>query len=397
VSDGRTTDGDGFEDRIERALRGAGDAARPRPGFREELRGRFVDGSLAPAEPAAPAPARGRVLPLPRWLAYPAAAAILAGAFALSGALGPKPVPETPSPYPASVDAAERALRAAEASVARAPQLAGVAWQRHIVEGRPWLLPPDQSFADGRELRGLGKFAATVEERLRRALPEAAAREALPVVTVAAPTREAFEALVAPRLEPETLDEFNIAFALADLRVLLLAPKALDPGGPPCEPMYVLHESAHSWIHARCAPGARLPLWIDEGIAGVAEKKTEYTLDWCRRVLGCAGADGLDPFKPGEVLELADFGSMVRLVAKRAPRPEEPLSLVSVFYAHAESLVLFLSEDGTDAERARRAAFGKWLEGVLDGKTTDAASTAKAFGFESPEALFAARDAWLSK
>jgi hypothetical protein len=86
---------------------------------------------------------------------------------------------------------------------------------------------------------------------------------------------------------------------------------------------------------------------------------------------------------------------MARLISSRAPRPEEPCSLVPVFTAHAEGLVLFLTDESDGA--ARRDAFGKWLLGALDGKGTDPEATAKALGYETPEALFAARDAWLGR
>jgi hypothetical protein len=100
----------------------------------------------------------------------------------------------------------------------------------------------------------------------------------------------------------------------------------------------------------------------------------------------------MDPFTPEEVLAQAEFGAMARLVASRAPRPDDPYTLVILFGAHAEGLVLFLTDE---AEPARRDLFVRWLGERLDGKPTDPAATAKDLGFGSVEALFAARDAWL--
>jgi hypothetical protein len=409
VSDGRDADGDGFEDRIARAMKGAGGAARPRPEFRDGLRERFVDGALAPAVPAspgdgAPAPVRagGRALPFPRWIAYPAAAAILAAAFALSGALGPKAPVEPVAPIPGKDGPVDLALTAVVGRLKAVPALAGRSYQRRVIEGRPWLLPAETAFAEGRELRAIGERLTNVEKVLARALPEIAARTAPPVVTLVAPDRAAFEAVVAPRIAPFPLNDFTVAYALRDLGALLVSPDVLEPGGLECEPVRIALPEVHAWLAARAAPGVRLPLWADAGINGRAgEAFPEMGMDaasmrrWCREVLASARQADFDPFDAVEVLALRDYPSMARLVASRAPRPEGPCSLLPVFTAHAEGLVLFLTdeEDGP----ARRDAFGKWLLGALDGKGTDPAATAKAMGFESPEALFAARDKWLGR
>jgi hypothetical protein len=400
VSDGQEPARDGFEEDIARALRRGAAEARPRGEFRDALRERIADGTLAPSIPEAPgAPARvpeppvPRPLTLSRWIVYPAAAAILAAAFALSGALEPRAPVDAPVPFPEKVGTAEAAMAAAERRAAGFPVLAGRPWQHRVIDGRPWLLPAEAAFAEGKELRNLGSFMAAAEKGLEKALPEITARPASPVVTLVAEDRAAFEALVAPHFEPFPLGELTIAYAVPDPGVLLLSPEALAPGGPPCEPIYIHHAAVHAWLQARCAGKARTPLWADKGIAGVAAQGSPETRSWCRQVLTDARSQKLDPFSAAEVLSQADFGAMVRLVATRAPRSEEPFSLVPVFYAHAESLVLFLTdeEDGP----SRRGAFVKWLQSALDGTVTDPAATARALGFADPAALFAARDRWL--
>ncbi len=400
MSDGREPERDGIgEEELARALRRAAAEARPRGEFRDALRERFADGTLAPSTPGTPGeppPVRALRVPrqnIPRWVAYPAAAAILAAAFALSGALEPRAPVEPPVPFPEKVGAAESAMAAAERRAAAFPALAGRPWQHRVVDGRPWLLPSEAAFAEGKELRNLGSFMAAAEKGLEKALPEIAARPAPPVVTMVAGDRAAFEALVAPQFAPYPLGDYTIAFAVPEPGVLLLSPEALAPGGPPCEQIYIDHAAVHAWLLARCRGKARPPLWADKGIAGAAAQGGPATRSWCRQVLGDSRSHGIDPFSPDEVLAAADFGSMARLVGSRAPRAEEPYSLVPVFYAHAESLVLFLTdeEDGT----ARRDAFVRWLQAALDGTVTDAAATARALGFADPAALFAARDRWL--
>ena len=401
MSDGREPDRDGFGEEISRALRAGAGEARPRAEFRDALRERFVDGSLQPAVPAAAAPAaRGRVLPIPRWAAYPAAAAILVGAFALAGVFEPKAPVEPVAPIPGKDGPVDLALAAVEGRLKTIPALAGHSYQRRVIDGRPWLLPSETAFAEGQELRSIAATLGNVERVLAHALPEVAARPALPVVTLVAPDRATFEGLVTPRIAPFPLNEFTVAYPLREIGALLVTPEVLEPGGLVCEPMRVALPEVHAWLQARAAPGVRLPLWADAGINGRAgEAFPEMGMDaaamrgWCREVLEEARKAKFDPFEPAEVLSLRDYATMARLVGSRAPRPAEPYSLVSLFSAHAEGLVLFLTDEGDGP--ARRDAFGKWLLAALDGKDTDPAATAKALGFESPEALFAARDRWL--
>ena len=405
MSDARTPDGDRDGDRVGdrdgtwldadlgAAFRQADAEARPRPEFRDGLRRRFVAGDISPLGDATP-PGKdaSRVLSLPRWILYPAAAAVLAAAFALSGALDGRAPVDPVVPVPEGLRVPEAALHAAEMRVRGVPALSAEPWQHRVVEGRPWLLPASAAAVDGKELRVLGAYMAEAETALARNLPGIAARPAPPVVVLVAPTRAVFEALVAPLTAPEEVGTWTVAFALRDPGVLLLSPEALAPGGPPCESMYVVHEAAHAWLHARSAPGARLPLWADEGLAGAASATDYDARGWCAQMLALGRKENLEAVTPAEVLSVQAFGEVARLVASRACRPEEPYALVPLFYAHAEGLVLFLT-DGE--ERGRRAAFLRWLGDRLDGKPTDPAATAKDLGFADIEALFAARDAWL--
>jgi hypothetical protein len=289
----------------------------------------------------------------------------------------------------------DEAFDAAEKRIAFAPGLAGRTWQRRVVEGRGWLLPAEVAFADAGELKTLSLYAAQASSLLAAKFPSVAERPALPPVAVVAPSRRAFEGLVAPEIDPVPLGEFTIAFHLADLGVLLVAPGALEPGGPPCEEMYVVHEGAHEWLRSRLGPGAALPLWVDEGLAGIVADAGGGAKRWCRSVLTSVASHGLDPFAPEQVLALREYGAMAREVAAKAPCEERPYSLVPVFYAHAESLVLLLGED--HPECVHRAAFEAWLLGALDGKASGPDATATALGFESVEALFRARDEWLRR
>ena len=100
-------------------------------------------------------------------------------------------------------------------------------------------------------------------------------------------------------------------------------------------------------------------------------------------------------------MPLSDHGRLVPGLAKevaevareRAPSSERPFSLLGAFHGEADSLVLFLM-GGPDAPE-RMEIFREFLTAVLDGRTFDAAATAKYFGFDSPSQLFAARDRWL--
>jgi hypothetical protein len=262
------------------------------------------------------------------------------------------------------------------------------------VEGRPWLLPAEAAFADAGKLRTLGRWAGEAEAALRDILPSAAAREALPVVAVVAPGRRDFEAMVAPAVDPVPVEGSTIAYALRRERVLLFSPEALEPGGPPCEAMDVLHESAHAWLHARTRGHAPLPLWLEEGIAGIVAERGADSREWCRKLLALR-KEGLDPFSPARVLDLRVYGDAARDVAPLAPCEERPYSLLVLFHAHAEALALFLTD--APGEPERREAFGRWLASALDGKDAPATEAAKALGFDSPAALFEARDRWLGK
>jgi hypothetical protein len=263
------------------------------------------------------------------------------------------------------------------------------------VDGRGWLVPAAAPTTDGKELKVLASHAAEAEAALVRNLAGIAGRPSSPVVLVVAPTREAFEALVAPRMAPVEVGALTVAFALREAGVMLLSPETLSPGGTPCEDMEgmdVVHEAAHAWLRLHAAPGAALPLWADEGIADAAAASGYDPKQWCAQVLASVRKANLEAVHPEEVLAFREFGEMVRLVATRAPRKEQPHALVPVFFAHAKGLVLFLTDD---AEPARKAAFLRWLGERLDGKPTDPAATAKDLGFGSVEELFAARDAWL--
>lgn len=394
MSDGTQGNGGESEEDIARALRRAADEARPREGFRASLRARFAEGPLVPAEPGPEAPVRS--FPVPRWIAYPAAAALLLVAVVVSGALGPRAEPEPVAPMPRRPSAVESSMTAAERRAAAVPSLGTRAWQQRVVEGRAWLLPAETAFADASELKTLSLYIAQAEAVLGSQLPALAARPALPTVVMVAPDRHAFEALVGPCMAPLPVGDSTIAFALPDPGVLLVSPEALEPGGPPCEEMDVVHEAVHAWLHARGRGTAVLPLWADEGLAAVVSESTVFdTREWCARVLSSAQSHGMDPYSAEQVLTCRDYGAMVRRAAECAPCSERPYSMVGVFYAHGESLTMFLLEDHPGC--VHRAAFVEWLGRALDGERTDAAATARALGFADPGALLRARDEWLRK
>lgn len=396
--DGREfTDGAGLpgDGEIEAALRRAAGEALPREAFRLRLREEFVAGTLAPAAAEGPAPAPApRVLPVPRWLAYPAAAAVLAGVLALSGALDPRAVPEVPGAMPPALSAAETALLAAERRVRSLPGLAGLRFEHRVVEGRPVLLPAGAAVADGGELRVLALYNAGAESLLAHELPEVAGRTPFPTVTVVAPSREVFEDIVAPRVAPLGLGPSTVACALAPEDVLLLSPGALAEDGHAHDEMAVARESIHAWLAARGGGRSAVPLWAVEGLAGTVSQSGSFdTKSWCRRLLVEARSAGVDPIGAEDLLQLGSLREMARAVAARAPSEQRPYSLVPVFHAHAESLVMFLMEEHPGCYH--RAAFREWLDRSLAGEAMDAVETAAFLGFAGPEDLLAARDAWL--
>ena len=383
-----------LDDALGRALRRSEDEARPREEFARGLRERFVDGALEPAAPTEAPPLRP--LPVPRWIAYPAAAALLGLSFALSGALGPRAEPEPTRPMPPATSPLDVALVAAERRVGASPHLAGRTWKSAVVDGRPWLLPAEVAFVDDAEMKSLTRYMARADSVLGEALPALARRAATPVVAVVAPSRQAFEAIVVPRLTPLPLDEFCIAFSLDDLNVLLVSPGALAPGGPPCEGMDIVHEGVHAWLRARRAPGVVLPLWVDEGLAGAIAQGFQGTKRGCRDLLAQLAEHGMDPYAPEQVLGYVDYGSVAKQAATKAPCEDMPYYLVQAFHSHGQALAMFALDEPPGG--ARRAAFEAWLGRALDGRAAgDAASVAKALGFESVEALFAARDEWLRR
>ena len=393
------------DEALARALRRVEEEARPRPEFRVRLRAACEAGGLQPTggpDPAeqpvlAPPAAAARPLPLPRWFVYPSAAALLLAAAALAGGLEPRAVPEPVAARPGRPSPAEEALVAAERRLAAVPEHAGLRYERSVVEGRPVLLCADATSPDPDELRVVALAISGGESLLAQELPSAAARRTPPLVTVVAPSREVFESLVAPRVAPLPVSAATVAFALRERGVLLLSPGVLDPGGPPCEEMDIVHESVHAWLQARTVAGRPLPPWVEEGLAGLVSQAGAFdTREWCGRLLSAVEENGIDPYFPAEVLDLATMADASRLAAERAPCDERPYSLLPVFHAQAESLVAFLLEDHPGC--VHRAGFLAWLEGALDGRAdTEAFAAAKEFGFESPEALFEARDAWLKK
>ncbi len=402
MADGVNGNGDRFDADLARALRRAADEARPREEFRSALRERFVQGTAGPAPPEVQSPAPARVLRIPRWIAYPAAAAALLVAVALSGALSPRAEPEPPIRMPARLPPVETALVAAERRVESVEGLRGRTWQRRVVEGQPWLLPAEAAFADGAELETLGLHVARAGRALAVEMPRVAARTVPPTVALVAPDRRTFESLVAPRIAPLPLEEYTIAYALPDPGVLLLSPGTIAPGSPPREEMDVVHEAVHAWLHARRRGPVPLPLWADEGVAGIVSQAGTFdTRDWCRKVLAGARSAKVDPFGPAETLAFRDYGAMVRHAAERAPCAERPYSMVAVFHAHADSLVLFLNEARPDGEpgpgKSLVKDFQSWLLAALDGKRQTPGEAAAAFGYADPAALFAARDEWLNR
>ncbi len=390
------------DEEIAGSLRGAEGEARPREKFRRRLREAFVEGSLsAPFEDREPDDDEPMPDPVvrqrhpPRGVLYPLAAAFAAGLLVVTGALGPRGVPEPLLPPAPRVSPAEAALAAAERRLHADPAFAGRPWQRRVVEGRPVLLPSERAFGDAAELADLCSAIARAEGTLARELPEAAARPARPTVILVLPSRAAFEGIVAPLIAPVPLEASTVAFAHPGLRLLLLSPGVLDPGGPPCEEMDIVHEAVHAWLQARRGTARPLPLWVEEGLAGIVSQAGVFeTREWCRRLLASVRAGGVDPVGPAEVLDFRSYPEMARVVKGCAPCEERPFSMLPAFHSHAEALVLYLLDEAPDAA-GRRAAFRAWLGRALDGAEADAAATAEALGFPGLGALFAARDAWL--
>jgi len=399
MADGRIPDGDATDEALRRALRRAAEEARPRPEFRERLREGFLEGSLVPAVPdaapapeAAPAPApAGRVLPIPRWLAYPAAAAALLVGLSVASSLRPEAPFDPPVASPPALSPAEEAMVAAERRLVADPVLGGRTWQRRLVGERPWLFPAEAASADAAEVEVISRAMADADATLRRLLEGAPERAALPVVAVVAPTRSAFEAHAAPLIEPLPLSEYTIAFGLRGPRVLLIAPETLAPGGPPCEEMDIVHEAAHAWLHARMDGAAPLPLWLEEGLADGVSMRGMDAREWCRKLIGALRGAGLDPFSAKQVLETEGIAGAAEVARQAAPCDERPYSLLPAFHAHAQSLVMFL----LDEEGGRRERFLGWFGRTLAGERADADGTARALGFENADALIEARDAWL--
>jgi hypothetical protein len=348
---------------------------------------------MAPAPAPAPAPRpAARRLAIPRWAAYPAAAAVLLAALAAAAQFRADEPPEPILPKPPVVSPADQAMAAAERRLAGDPVLGGRTWRRRLVGGRPWLFPAEAVSADPAEIEVISKAMAEAETSLGRLLEGARARHALPVVAVVAPTREAFEALAKPIVDPMPLSEYTIAFGLRVQRVLLISPETLAPGGPPCEEMDIVHEAAHAWLHARMEGATDLPLWVDEGLAEAISARGYDAREACRNVLSQLRSVGLDPYAPAQVLGARDFQEVAEIAKQAAPCEERPYSLAPAFHMHAQSLTAFLLED---EPAGRREAFLRWLDRALSGERTDPDATARALGFESAEALLAARDAWL--
>ena len=417
MADGRIPDDGATDDDLRRALRRASEEARPRAEFRERLREGFVEGHLVPAPAPAPEVAPAEIAPLPapspaprrfavpRWAAYPAAAAVLLVGLAFAASMrDEEPDSSTitptgsgeslvgladPAPTPDEV-----AMTAAERRIASDPVLGGRTWQRRLVHGRPWLFPAEAVAADAAEIEVISKAMAEAESALDRAIvrPLGNGTKALPVVAVVAPSRDAFEALAMPLIDPLPLDEYTIAFGLRAQGVLLISPETLAPGGPPCEAMDVVHEAAHAWLHARQQGTAALPLWVDEGLAEAVSMRKMRGREACRSVLGQLREVGLDPYAAEQVLGAEDLSAVAEIAKEAAPCDERPYSLVPAFYMHSQSLVAFLLEE---EPAGRREAFLKWLDRAMAGERTDPDATARALGFESAAALFAARDAWL--
>ena len=407
IEDGRP-DGSEWETSLGEAFRRADGEARPSDAFRRDLRGRFTAGTLVPSSgevpPAgdcdhhpveAPNARLAPVFRIPRPLAYLVAAAAAALLLVVSGALEPRAVPDPVRPVPARVSLEDQAFIAAERRLQSLPELAGRTFQRRLVEGKPYLLTAEAAFGDLDDLTPITLYLAEGEALLRQEFAEVAGHSRLPPVTVIAPTREVFAAVVAPRIAPVPLGDPVVAFALDREGVLLLSPEVLDDRNPPCEEMDIVHEGVHRWMLARKAPEAVLPLWMHEGIADVVSQAGSgmNTRAWCRQVLGWARSAGFDLFQPELLLGFDAYPEMAGFVAGNAACEDRPFAFVSLFHAQADSLVAFLLEDHPGC--VHRAGFLRMVREALAGKRPDAAAVAGAAGFDSVEAMFEARDRWL--
>lgn len=401
-------------------------------------------GAPAPGEPATTAP-RGRLLRPSRWWIIPvtAAAAMVAvvalqpedaaaGRGGLSGLLyrwfgiggggsqqvtfvsGTPTVVVTPTMIPAigippssatavapSTEARHRELEdvftATETRLDPLPGLGNAALRHLVIEGRPVLLHADLAFGDySKELERVCEAMTRSEAVAAEEFPGLASRgRSTPVVCVVANTRQVFEAVVAPRVEPLGMRSSIVAFALREEGVLLLSPEVLDPEHPPCETMDIAHETVHAWLHARTVDGVRPPLWLEEGAADlVAASSARWSpRPMWRKTMASLRSAGLDPF-PGEVvLSLDTYPDVVRHARSQAPCEERPDAFLPVFHGQADTLLMFLADtaDGT----ARRDAMREFLKSTLEGESPDPEGTARALGFADVEAMFAARDAWL--
>jgi hypothetical protein len=408
-------DGDSPERGLADAFARADLEARPSATFRASLRRRFVEGDLAPSAPGDDAP-RSAFPRHPRWLAYPAAAAAAAIFLVALAALrppSPAPIPAPPeegavapvtpeapeAPVAPARDPGEVACAAAEAGVSRLAALEGVRWRREDRGGRPFLVPdpPPPGSLEDLELvaRTLSRAERLLATTLGPCLPAGGA-EPVPV-TVLCPTREAFESLVAPHMDPVPPAPNMVAFALREERVLVVAPQVIDPDHPPCEELDLAHEAAHQWLHLRAAPGAALPLWLEEGVAdGVGEAISAFdSLRWSRTMLLALRDADLHPFPPAAVLGFTSYPEMARHAVAEAPCDERPLAMLPAFHGQASSLVRFLLEE--EGEGARRDAFRALLASCLGGAAPAPAAVPAALGFEDAEALFSARDAWMER
>jgi len=373
---------------IAEALRRAGGEARPREGFRSALRERFVDGALY-GRPAVPL--LRRVLPLPGWVAYPVAAAVLV---ALAGAAREAVLRTPPVIEPPEVPPQTAALRVAEGEMRFIPAFAGQGFTRTVVEARPFLLAAGPSRTPP-HIRSVAIGSSAVETLLGVEFPCLDAVGRPPAVTVVAPDRRAFEEIVAPRILPLEPTSSLVALALEPEGVVLVAPEVLETREETECLLDVLHETAHRWLRDRAGGETPLPLWVDEGMADTASQACQgvRTREWAAAILGQLRDSGFAPFDARAVLAQTGYGTMVLHARKSSPCEERPDVFVCVFHAQADSLVLFL-KDRADGG-ARRRAFDAYLVRVFRGERMDPDATAKALGFDSPEALLEARDAWL--
>jgi hypothetical protein len=278
-----------------------------------------------------------------------------------------------------------------------------------VIEGRPVLVPGDATFGGySAELERVCRAMSDAEARAAREFPALAAAplvsgpgvgdsgpESIPVVCVIAPTRQVFEVIASPRVEPLEVRPSMVALALREEGVLLLSPEVLDPDQPPCEALDIAHETVHAWLHARTASGARPPLWLEEGAADlVASASTGWDpRPMWRKMMQSLRSASLDPF-PGEVvLSLATYPDVVRHARSEALCDERSDVFLPVFHGQADTLVMFLS-DTTDGDE-RREALHRFLAATVAGYTYDGDATAQVFGYDDVAGLMAARDAWL--